>query len=201
MEPANFVALSKPFERSLLLNDMPILNIKPDLDADKIVPVAITNPRKCKVKSIGDVEFQFASTPPFCVWSLVHSRPRCFVATNCEDKAPCAYWCFDPKQGSLCFRDNFSVNTFAICRGNQISSPQHLLWLFHRYKSSLNRQLQFRLQMGWYYISNHNDKRYSLPSNDVSGFVSNFKGTWILTWNKIRRPSLLLLGRAVSINC
>ena len=136
MEPANFVALSKPFERSLLLNDMPILNIKPDLDADKIVPVTITNPRKCKVKSIGDVEFQFASFPPFCVWSLTHSRPRCFVATNCEDKAPCACWCFNPKHGSLCFRDKFSVNTFAICRCNQISSPQHLHWLFHRYKSN-----------------------------------------------------------------
>ena len=136
MEPANFVALSKPFERSLLLNDMPILNIKPDLDADKIVPVTITNPRKCKVKSIGDVEFQFASFLPFCVWSLAHSRPRCFVETNCEDKAPCACWCFNPKHGSLCFRDKFSVNTFAICRGNQISSPQHLHWLFHRYKSN-----------------------------------------------------------------
>ena len=52
MEPADFVALSKPFKENLLLNDLPILSIKPDLDADKIVPVTITNPRKlfqCKL--------------------------------------------------------------------------------------------------------------------------------------------------------
>ena len=46
MEPADFVALSKPFKEPLQLNDLPMMNIKPDLDADKVVPVTITNPRK-----------------------------------------------------------------------------------------------------------------------------------------------------------
>ena len=49
MEPANFVALSKPFKEPLLLNDLPVMNITPDLDADKVVPVTITNPRKSHV--------------------------------------------------------------------------------------------------------------------------------------------------------
>jgi len=44
MEPADFVALTKPFKEPLLLNNLPILNVKPGLDADKIVPVTITNP-------------------------------------------------------------------------------------------------------------------------------------------------------------
>lgn len=74
MEPANFVALSKPFERSLLLNDMPILNIKPDLDADKIVPVTITNPRKCKVKSRRP--HWFASIPSFFVFEVWYTVGR-----------------------------------------------------------------------------------------------------------------------------
>lgn len=46
MEPADFVALSKPFKEPLLLNSLPIMNIKPNLDADKIVDVTITNPSK-----------------------------------------------------------------------------------------------------------------------------------------------------------
>ena len=49
MEPANFVALSKPFKEPLLLNDLPMMNITPDLDADRVVPVTITNPRKSHV--------------------------------------------------------------------------------------------------------------------------------------------------------
>lgn len=51
MEPADFVALSKPFKEPLFLNDLPVMNIKPDLDADKVVPVTITNPRKCCVRA------------------------------------------------------------------------------------------------------------------------------------------------------
>lgn len=53
MEPADFVALSKPFKEPLLLNDLPVMNIKPDLNADKVVPVTITNPRKCGIKADG----------------------------------------------------------------------------------------------------------------------------------------------------
>lgn len=53
MEPADFVALSKPFKEPLLLNDLPLMNIKPDLNADKVVPVTITNPRKCGIKADG----------------------------------------------------------------------------------------------------------------------------------------------------
>lgn len=53
MEPADFAALSKPFKEPLLLNDLPVMNIKPDLNADKVVPVAITNPRKCGIKADG----------------------------------------------------------------------------------------------------------------------------------------------------
>ena len=51
MEPADFVALSKPFKEPLLLNDLPVMKIKPDLNADKVVPVTITNPRKCGMKA------------------------------------------------------------------------------------------------------------------------------------------------------
>lgn len=43
-KPADFVALSKPFKGLLYLNNLPILNVKPDAGADKIVPVTITNP-------------------------------------------------------------------------------------------------------------------------------------------------------------
>lgn len=50
MEPADFVALSKPFKEPLLLNDLPVMNIKPDVDADKVVPVTITNPRKSCIR-------------------------------------------------------------------------------------------------------------------------------------------------------
>lgn len=46
MESADFVALSQPFKEPLRLNDLPMMSIKPDLDADKVVPVTITNPRK-----------------------------------------------------------------------------------------------------------------------------------------------------------
>lgn len=46
MEPADFVALSMPFKEPLFLDNLPILNVKPDLDADKIKHVKITNPRK-----------------------------------------------------------------------------------------------------------------------------------------------------------
>ena len=46
MEPADFVALSTPFKEPLFLNDLPVMNIKPDLNADKVVPVTITRPRK-----------------------------------------------------------------------------------------------------------------------------------------------------------
>lgn len=53
MEPADFVALSKPFKEPLLLNDLPVMNIKPDLNAAKVVPVTITNPRKCGIKADG----------------------------------------------------------------------------------------------------------------------------------------------------
>lgn len=51
MEPADFVALSKPFKEPLFLNDLPVMNIKPDLDTDKVVPVTITNPRKFCVRA------------------------------------------------------------------------------------------------------------------------------------------------------
>nr|XP_058946642.1 uncharacterized protein LOC131774603 [Pocillopora verrucosa] len=44
MESADFVALSQPFKEPLRLNDLPMMSIKPDLDADKVVPVTITNP-------------------------------------------------------------------------------------------------------------------------------------------------------------
>lgn len=44
MEPEDFVALSTPFKEPLLLNDLPVINIKPDLNADKVVPVTITRP-------------------------------------------------------------------------------------------------------------------------------------------------------------
>lgn len=45
-KPADFVALSKPFKEQLHLNNQPILNVKPDAEADKTVPVTITNPRE-----------------------------------------------------------------------------------------------------------------------------------------------------------
>lgn len=45
-KPADFVALSKPFKEPLHLNNQPILNVKPDAEADKIVLVTITNPRE-----------------------------------------------------------------------------------------------------------------------------------------------------------
>lgn len=51
MEPADFVALSMPFKEPLFLDNLPILNVKPDLDADKIKHVKITNPRKCFVSA------------------------------------------------------------------------------------------------------------------------------------------------------
>ena len=84
-------------------------------------------------------------------------------------------------------------------RPNFVSSTPSLIISPLQIKLDIKRQLKFSLQMGWFDILYH--KRYGLPPNDVSGFVSNFKGTWILTWNKIRRPYLLLLGRAVIINC
>lgn len=46
MEPAAFVALTKPFKELLFLEKVPILKLQPDSDPDKIVPVTITNPRK-----------------------------------------------------------------------------------------------------------------------------------------------------------
>ena len=46
MEPTEVVALSKPFREVLSLNSVPMLQIRPSHDADKIVPVTISNPRK-----------------------------------------------------------------------------------------------------------------------------------------------------------